>query len=230
MSGREAELISVLIPTFNAAKYLAETLESVLAQDWPALEVIVCDDGSEDDSVAVARRADPKIVVAPGPHRGLAATRNRAIALARGQWLLHLDADDLLEPGAIATLAREFLPEYDLVVGRLKAFISPDLPSEVAARFAVPAEPQSGHLPGTTLTRRAVFETFGLLDEDYTIGADLAWFAKARDMGAAIHHIDDIVLRRRIHGNNQSLSGRNEWSASVLRTVRDAMRRKREQG
>jgi glycosyltransferase involved in cell wall biosynthesis len=227
MSVNTEEMVSVLIPTFNAATYLAETLESVLIQDWPSIEIIVCDDGSTDDSAKIAQRSGREIGVNLGPHRGLAATRNRAIALARGQMLLHLDADDILLPGAITKLARHLLPGCDMVVGRLKAFVSPDLSSKVAARFTLPAEPQGGHLPGTTLSRRSVFETYGLLDESYTIGADLAWFVKARNHGAVIRNIDDIVLRRRIHGKNLSLSNRKEWPASVLRVVRDAMRQSR---
>lgn len=222
-----ADLVSVLIPTFNAQTYLAETLESVARQDWPAIEVIVCDDGSTDDSLAVAQRAGGGIRVEAGPHRGLAATRNRAIALATGTLVLHLDADDLLLPGAISTLAARMTPECDLVVGRLQAFISPDLPPEQAARFTLPPGPQGGHLPGTTLARKAVFETHGLLDESYAIGADLAWFVNAQGSGAAIRRIDDVVVHRRIHGNNISLTGREDRPSSMLRTVRDALRQKR---
>jgi glycosyltransferase involved in cell wall biosynthesis len=230
MSIKNTERVSVLIPTFNAAAYLAESLESVLLQDWPSIEIIVCDDGSTDDSVVVAQRAGRGIRVELAAHRrGLAATRNRAIGLASGEMLLHLDADDILQPGAITTLARHLSPGCDVVVGRLTSFISPELSREVAARFTLPAEPQGGHLPGTTLVRKSVFETYGLLDESYTIGADLAWFVKAQNSGAVIRRIDDIVLRRRIHGNNQSLVSRKEWPASALRTVRDAIWRRRAQ-
>ena len=227
MSITKAERVSVLIPTFNAAAYLAETLENVLLQDWPSIEIIVCDDGSTDDSVGVAQRAGRGITVEFGAHRGLAATRNRAIALASGEMLLHLDADDILQPGAITTLAQHMSPGCDMVVGRLKSFISPELSHEAAARFTLSAEPQGGHLPGTTLARRSAFEAYGLLDESYTIGADLAWFVKAQNSGAVIRRIDDVVLHRRIHGNNQSLINRKELPSSVLRTVRDAIRQRR---
>lgn len=227
MNEGTAGMVSVLIPMFNAAKYLAETLDSVLAQDFPAIEVVVCDDGSSDDSLAVARRFGPRVRVDAGPHRGLAATRNRGIALARGSLMLHLDADDILLPGAISMLAAHLADGVDMVVGMQVPFVSPDLSPEDAARYGEPSVPRIGHLPGTALVRSAVFETHGLLDETYPIGADLAWFVAAQNGGAAIRRIDEVVLHRRIHGNNQSLSSRKEWPASVMRTVRAAMLKRR---
>jgi glycosyltransferase involved in cell wall biosynthesis len=227
MSKSDAEIISVIIPTFNAAKYLDETLDSVLMQDWAALEILVCDDGSTDLSLEIARRASPRVLVAPGEHRGLAATRNRGISLSRGQMLLHLDADDVLERGAISTLAGWLTQEHDIVIGKFVSFISPDLPSEMASRYNVPAGAQSGHLSGTTLIRRTAFETYGLFNEEQGAGADLAWCVNAEKCGVGIKRIDAVVNRRRIHGGNMSLINRKEWSASALRTIRATLQQRR---
>jgi glycosyltransferase involved in cell wall biosynthesis len=227
MSENHSGLISVIIPTFNAARYLTETLDSVLMQDWTSLEILVCDDGSTDLSVEIARTFNSRVQVAQGEHRGLAATRNRGIGLSRGQLILHLDADDVLEPGAISTLASGLTNAHDMVIGKFVSFISPDLPLEIASRYSVPAGPQSGHLSGTTLIRRAAFETYGLFDEEYGVGADLAWCVNAERCGVGIKRIDSVVNRRRIHGNNMSLGNRKEWSASVLRTVRAALKHRR---
>ncbi|GEN99403.1 hypothetical protein NSE01_12360 [Novosphingobium sediminis] len=227
MDGHDAALVSVIIPTFNAARYLGETLDSVLLQDWPAIEILVCDDGSSDHSIKVARSAGERVRVDPGEHRGLAATRNRGIRLSRGEMLLHLDADDVLKPGAISILMGWMAGGHDMVVGKFANFISPDLPPEVASRYSVPALPQSGHLSGTTLIRRSAFQTFGLLDEESGVGADMAWCANAEKNGADIKRIDDVVKRRRIHGGNMSLGNREEWAASALRTVRAALQQRR---
>jgi glycosyltransferase involved in cell wall biosynthesis len=227
MSKHGAALVSIIIPTFNAARYLAETLDSVLMQDWPAIEILVCDDGSSDHSVEIARSVSERVRVDPGEHRGLAATRNRGIRLARGEILLHLDADDLLKPGAISTLVGWMAQGHDMVIGKFASFISPDLPPEVASRYSVPALPQSGHLSGTTLIRQSMFQTFGLLDEENGVAADLAWCANAEKNGADIRRIEDVVIGRRIHGANMSLGNRKEWSASALRTVRAALQQRR---
>ena len=96
-------LVSILIPCYNAGRWLAATLESALAQTWPHIEVIVVDDGSSDDSPTVARAFEGRGVrLILQPNAGASAARNRALRESRGEFLQFLDADDLLSPGKIA--------------------------------------------------------------------------------------------------------------------------------
>jgi glycosyltransferase involved in cell wall biosynthesis len=94
--------VSIVIPCFNAATTLGAAIESALAQDAGDGEILVIDDGSTDASLAVARSFIPDVRVVAGPHRGVSAARNRGIAEAGGEWLVFLDADDLLLPGTLA--------------------------------------------------------------------------------------------------------------------------------
>lgn len=96
-------LVSVVIATWNTGEHLGETLDSVLAQSWPHLEVIVVDDGSTDLTPSVVQRFLPRIRYEPRPHGGLAAARNEGIRLARGEYIALLDADDLWHPEKLAT-------------------------------------------------------------------------------------------------------------------------------
>jgi len=94
--------VSVLIPAYNAAAYIRQTLDSVLAQTWPNLEVIVVDDGSRDDTYALAQRyASDRVRVVSQPNAGASAARNHAFALATGEYIQYLDADDLLHPDKV---------------------------------------------------------------------------------------------------------------------------------
>lgn len=96
------ETVSVLIPAYNAAAFLGQTLDSVLGQSWPQLEVIVVDDGSTDDTLAVAQRyASSRVRVVTQPNAGASAARNHAFSLATGTYIQYLDADDLLHPDKI---------------------------------------------------------------------------------------------------------------------------------
>ena len=96
-------LVSIIIPCYNAERWLAATLESALAQTWPAKEIIVVNDGSRDASLAVARSyAGRGVQVIDQANHGASAARNRGLQEARGEFIQFLDADDLLSPGKIA--------------------------------------------------------------------------------------------------------------------------------
>lgn len=90
--------VSVVIPCYNGSRFLRATLQSVLSQTTPALEIIVVDDGSTDDSAAVAESFGPPVRVIRQANRGESVARNRAIAEAKGAWIGLLDADDIWEP------------------------------------------------------------------------------------------------------------------------------------
>lgn len=94
-------LVSVLIPAWDAEPWLAEAIESALAQTHPRLEVVVVDDGSSDGTNQVLREFGERIRWERAPHRGAGAARARLLELAAGEWLQYLDADDLLLPGKI---------------------------------------------------------------------------------------------------------------------------------
>ena len=94
--------VSILIPCYNASHWIAETLEAVLAQTWPALEVIVADDGSSDDSVEIVRAYQARgVKLLSLANGGAAAARNAAFASSTGAFIQFLDADDLISPDKI---------------------------------------------------------------------------------------------------------------------------------
>lgn len=97
--------VTIITPCYNGARYLRETLESALAQTHPPLEVIVVDDGSTDDSAAIAESFGPPVRVIRQHNQGESVARNRAIAEARGSHIVFLDADDLLHEDALARLS-----------------------------------------------------------------------------------------------------------------------------
>lgn len=93
--------ISVVIPCYNAKRWIAGTLKSVLAQDWPDLEIIVVDDGSSDGSPDLVRAQFPGVRLIVQANQGVAAARNTGIASATCDWITFIDADDIWMPGKL---------------------------------------------------------------------------------------------------------------------------------
>jgi poly-beta-1,6 N-acetyl-D-glucosamine synthase len=116
--------VSVLIPAYNERPVIARTIRAVLAGREPPLEVIVVDDGSRDgtgDEVARIAAEDPRVQLVRQPNAGKAAALNRAVALARGEVLVCLDADTLFLPNTLGRLARRFSdPRVGAVAGNVR--------------------------------------------------------------------------------------------------------------
>lgn len=112
-------LVSILIPCYNSKQWVAQAIESALAQSWQEKEIIVVDDGSTDGSLEEIKKFEGRIYWETGPNRGGNAARNRLMELARGEWLQFLDADDYLMADKIAK-QMQFLalrPETDIIFG-----------------------------------------------------------------------------------------------------------------
>ncbi|WP_431268382.1 glycosyltransferase family 2 protein [Dankookia sp. P2] len=104
-SATPAPAVSILTPAYDVARLVGAAVDSVLAQDFPDWEMIVVDDGSRDGTAeAVAARRDPRIRLIVQENAGVSAARSRAMAEARGEAILFLDADDWLAPDALSRL------------------------------------------------------------------------------------------------------------------------------
>jgi glycosyltransferase involved in cell wall biosynthesis len=96
-------LVSILIPAYDAERWIADTIQSALAQTWPRKEIIVVDDGSSDETLRVARQfASETVSIVTQENQGAGAARNKALELCQGDYIQWLDADDLLSPDKIA--------------------------------------------------------------------------------------------------------------------------------
>lgn len=223
--------ISVIIPVLDGAKYLAAAIDSVLAQSERPDEVIVAiDQGTTDASAAIAGSFGGPVVIVPAPPlSGTGASLNAGIAAARGGYLCFLDADDLWLPGKLARQSAAFAarPELDAVFGRVRQFLSDDLPPDLASRLVCPAEPMSGVSKQSMMIRRAAFDRVGGFDETLRHVDFIDWYARATEIGLVMHMLDDVVTLRRIHASNWGIRKRDGQRAENLVALKRALDRRR---
>lgn len=219
--------VSYIVPVHNGAAYLAEALDSIFAQTLPALEVVVVDDGSSDDTPAVARRYGNRIRYLRQAHSGQSVARNHGVRVARGPLVAFLDADDLAHPTKLARQVARFeaRPELDLCQALTSDFWSPEMPVEQRRTTRGVARPHPGHID-TWLVRRTLFERIGGLDPNLRLGETVDWYFRARESGAAIELLPEVTAYRRVHASNLTKGKREEQMESLFAVLRAAMERR----
>ena len=143
---KDTALVSAIIPVYNCERYLAEAIESVLNQTYQPIEVIVINDGSTDDTEAVAKRFDSSIRYYAHPNKGLGATRNRGVELAQGHFIAFLDADDLWVADKIERQMAYFDdgPDLDMAFGYVQQFYTPEREAELRKKITYAEEIMKG--------------------------------------------------------------------------------------
>ncbi len=222
--------ISVLIPAYNAARYLAEALESVFAQGVPLHEVILVDDGSTDATGSVVDAFEGRVQYHGQAHAGIGHARNRALELSSGDLIAYLDADDVWPDGSLEARMEALRADgaLDYAYGKVEQFISPDLPEEWTKRHATASSAASpARLAGAMLVRRRAFDTVGRFSVTLRVGETLDWVARADELGVRSRCVPRIVLRRRLHSTNTGLV-QPESRTDYLVLAREALARRRE--
>lgn len=185
-------LVTVIIPCRNAASWLAQAVESSLDQSWPAVEIIIVDNGSTDGSLAVARSYEgARLSVLECQRPGASAARNDGLAHANGDFIQFLDADDVLDRNKVALQMGRLatVPAGSIASGGWARFhgdlaearFTPEpVWSDLAAEdFLISSWLGGGMMPDFAwLTPRAVIEAAGPWDESLSVGDDGEYFCR----------------------------------------------------
>jgi glycosyltransferase involved in cell wall biosynthesis len=222
-------LISVIVPVYNSERYLAEALESVLAQTYRPLEVIVIlDPRTTDTSEKISKRYAPAVRCYVQTATGLGAARNEGIQGAQGSLVAFLDADDLWVKEKLAPQmdALNADPTLDMVFGYIKQFYSPELDASFRAHWGLAAEIMPGYCAGTMLIRREVFSYVGLFETGWRMGDFVEWYARAVEKGLKSMLLPDVLMHRRIHKDNMGIRER-EHRKDYVRALKASLDRRR---
>ncbi len=217
------ENYSVVVPAYNAADTIAETLDSILRQSLPPAEIIVVDDGSTDATAQVARARDPSVTLISQMNRGCGDASNTGIARVTTNFIAFLDADDLWLP--------------DKARRQLTAFAATPALSGVFSRARLcrnpSTEPDQGSVLDlwsrtTLMIRTAAARRIGdMIDPPGMRGDMVDWIARGRDLGMEFEMLQDILGLRRIRPGSLAFGRDAGKDRGYLIAVKRALDRRR---
>lgn len=212
-------LVSIIMPAYNAALYLEDSIKSVLNQTYKHWELLIIDDGSTDETLGIARQyslKDSRIRVFNQENRGIGAARNVGIRASGGAWIAFLDSDDLWVETKLERQLEvgDKYSDVDVIYTNGSIFFNNDLSSlhlyeTISGRFTNKEmyllELNTNILPVLSiLVKRSLINKVGLQDEDYRYGEDWDhWLRMARG-GAVFFGLEEKLFYYRRHSNNIS--------------------------
>jgi glycosyltransferase involved in cell wall biosynthesis len=222
-------LVSCIIPVFNGERFVREAIESVLAQRHRPLELIVVDDGSTDGTANVVRSCGEEVRYIFQSNSGPTDARNRGLAIARGELIAFLDADDLWHEEKLerqlAVLAEH--PEVDCCLTHVRLFWEKELSAEEARYRHAERTEAAGFAGSTMLVRRRAFEAAGLFLSNRPHSGLVEWFARSRAHGVSVHMIQEVLAYRRMHAANLSRTGQSDSHDEMFDLIKRRLDRHR---
>jgi len=219
--GQDMPRISVLMPVYNTADYLAEAVDSILGQTFGDFEFLVIDDGSTDGSTALLQELashEPRIVLTLRENQGVIATRNELLHSASGEFVAWMDSDDLSVPNRLAVQLEAFRVDPALLcIGSAAQCIDPagqplNIERNPLAHDAIVADQRHGggmRFP-TTMMRRDAALAVGGFREPFRIGEDLDLFLRLGERGK-LANLDQALYIYRHHLSSTSSQLATQW-------------------
>ena len=218
--------ISCIIPVYNGQKYLAQAIDSVLAQTCAAVQVIVVNDGSTDHTDAVIEQYGDRVESLHQSNAGVSVARNRGVEASGGELISFLDADDRLHPEKLARQLAAFADqdELELCDSCSEYFWSEELTqeqldAEVRYHQAYWKQRLPGHI-STWLLRRELFERVGGFQPGMRFSEDIDWRTRAADAQAREYRLDEVLSYRRIHQDNVTARDRAQQLEGLADTMK----------
>ena len=195
-------LLSIIIAVKNAECFLAQALDSIVAQSFDDYQIVIVDGRSSDKSLTIAQTYK-KVVCIEQSGEGFLNAWNIGIAFSNTPFIAFLDSDDIWSPDKLASQMAVFdaKPEIECVFGKVRFFLEPDCklpkgfrPELLEKNYAIP-------MSGATLVKRSVLTRIGPFDERMKIAGDIAWIMQLRTM-SIFDFVDKVVLNKRLHDSN----------------------------
>ena len=222
--------VSVIIPVYNGAGFLAQTITHVLQQNYHPLEIIIVDDGSTDETAEIAAQFSDKIRYFYQENKGPASARNLGIKQAQGNIIAFLDVDDLWSENKLKFQLNYLVnhPEVDIVQGMIiKQVIRPNNSSNESIEIIEASSAYHYILLGSCLYRKSVFTDVGLFNETMRQSDDVDWFVRAWEQKIKKAVVDEVTLFYRQHDSNMT-KNKNLVESGFVRVYKKHLDRMRQ--
>ena len=231
--GPAPALVSCIVPVHNGARFLAEALASIAAQRYRPWEILVVDDGSTDDTARVASECGIALRYLRQEQGGGPSARNHGMREARGNFFAFLDADDRWHPDKLSIQLARFdaRPELDISVAHVQNFWMAEVAGEgLQLAGHRRAAPIPGYTASTLVATREVFARLGPFNAEMKHGEQTEWFLRAREAGAVMELLPDVLLERRLHADNVSRHKAQASLAQYFSLLQERIDRSRQTG
>ena len=217
--------VSVIIPVYNGSKYLAATLESVLAQTYALHEIIVIDDGSTDSSPEILQFYGDRLRVIRQPNQGVAVARNAGLKHASGDLISLIDQDDLwpADRTRVMVEALQGAPDAQLAAGLVDILYERSRPPSPLDNFGVGLRE---FYVGSLCIRRGLFDLLGIFHTGIGYADDVDFMMRRREAKVKTVYVDKITLRYRLHEGNTS-QNRVATNSHLMSALRESLKRRR---
>ncbi len=225
--------ISVIIPVYNGEQYLNAAIDSVLAQACAAAEIIIIDDGSTDNTAKIVHNYGTKVIYHKQANLGVSAARNTGVRLAKSEYLIFLDHDDVYLPNHLADFLALFQknPCIHVAGGKWRyLFASQRLKDAFPKHHLIDKETYEPYL-GTHVFKKSIFETVGMFDESLNFGEDTDFLIRLKNHGIAVNYTGQLCYLYRYHETNttKSLRYQTESKTCLLKILHKSIVFKRTQ-
>jgi len=230
--GVSEPLISIIVPAYNSADYIGQAIESILNQNYKNFELLIIDDGSTDNTKEIVRHYnDSRIKYLYKENGGLSSARNFAVVRSRGQYIMPLDADDMMAPNFITLHLQEFdkHPEADLVYCDVLLINVNGEPLTVMRkpeyqdrRHLIRDLFRQGHpvVPFRLGLRKSIYDKIGLYDETLVVAEDYDMLRRFVKAGLKEHHLRETLHLRRMYPESLSRSANPEKARSYFEVIK----------
>jgi glycosyltransferase involved in cell wall biosynthesis len=219
-------MVSIIIATLNAEKYLKNALDSIDQQSYKNYEVLIVDGGSTDNTIEIASSFS-KVRIINQKSKGLFDAWNEGITLASGQYIAFLDSDDFWNKDALSEHMNALLAEPNLIgsVGRMNFLLEKDQTPPAEFKMSLLNESHLAYMPGCFVGKKEIFDKLGLFETHWKIASDIVWFSKVKDLKEGIVLLNSVVLNKRVHNKNLSYSAAKDdtYSKELLMLLRNKL-------